>query len=186
MFSAGGETIGGMFTKQPEMPVPYWAYYFNVGDIDVAMRRVKAGGGGIPAARSKCRAEAGWSNARTRRAPFSRCRASGPTTASDISSAPHRAIPPTFVLACASEPTTRPRDGLVWRISLSPSALPRVIHRNVKSKATLALLWQIFTHAAARQISIFGSVGIAVEAVEPRAREWRDVRRAELAGAVGR
>ena len=50
----------------------------------------------------------------------------------------------------------------------------------------LALLWQIFTHAAARQISIFGSVDIAVEAVEPRAREWRDVRRAELAGAVGR
>jgi uncharacterized protein len=47
MFSAGGETIGGMFTKQPEMPVPYWLYYFNVGDIDVAMRRVKAGGGGI-------------------------------------------------------------------------------------------------------------------------------------------
>jgi hypothetical protein len=51
---------------------------------------------------------------------------------------------------------------------------------------SLALLWQIFTHAAARQIPIFGSVGIAVEAVEPRAREWRDVRRAELAGAVGR
>jgi hypothetical protein len=50
----------------------------------------------------------------------------------------------------------------------------------------LALLWQIFTHAVARRISIFGSVDIAVEAVEPRAREWRDVRRAELAGAVGR
>jgi predicted enzyme related to lactoylglutathione lyase len=47
LFSAGGETIGGMFTKQPEMPAPYWLYYFNVGDIDVAMRRVKAGGGGI-------------------------------------------------------------------------------------------------------------------------------------------
>ena len=29
------------------MPAPYWLYYFNVGDIDVAMRRVKAGGGGI-------------------------------------------------------------------------------------------------------------------------------------------
>jgi uncharacterized protein len=36
-----------MFTKQPEMPAPYWLYYFNVGDIDVAMKRVKAGGGGI-------------------------------------------------------------------------------------------------------------------------------------------
>ena len=47
LFSAGGETIGGMLTKQPEMPAPYWLYYFNVGDIDVAMRRVKAGGGGI-------------------------------------------------------------------------------------------------------------------------------------------
>jgi predicted enzyme related to lactoylglutathione lyase len=47
LFSAGGETIGGMFTKPPVAPVPFWLYYFNVGDIDVAIKRVKAGGGKI-------------------------------------------------------------------------------------------------------------------------------------------
>jgi predicted enzyme related to lactoylglutathione lyase len=47
LFSAGGETIGGMFTKPPTVPVPFWLYYFNVGDIDVAMKHVKAGSGQI-------------------------------------------------------------------------------------------------------------------------------------------
>jgi len=47
LFSAGGETIGGMFTKPSTAPVPFWLYYFNIGDIDVAMRRVKAGSGAI-------------------------------------------------------------------------------------------------------------------------------------------
>jgi predicted enzyme related to lactoylglutathione lyase len=46
-FSAGELTIGGMFTKPPMMPVPFWLYYFNVGDIDDAAKRVKAGGGQI-------------------------------------------------------------------------------------------------------------------------------------------
>src|SRR5262249_2531855 len=46
-FSAGGQTIGGMFTKPATEPVPFWLYYFNVGDIDVAMKRVKAGSGEI-------------------------------------------------------------------------------------------------------------------------------------------
>ena len=43
LFSAGGQTIGGMFTKPPTVPVPFWLYYFNVGDIDAAAKRVKAG-----------------------------------------------------------------------------------------------------------------------------------------------
>jgi len=47
LFSAGGETIGGMFTKPAMEPVPFWLYYFNVGDIDAAAQRVKAGGGQI-------------------------------------------------------------------------------------------------------------------------------------------
>ena len=47
LFSAAGETIGGMYTKPAMEPVPFWLYYFNVGDIDVAMKRVKAGGGTI-------------------------------------------------------------------------------------------------------------------------------------------
>jgi uncharacterized protein len=47
LFSAGGETIGGMLTKSPIMPVPFWLYYFNVSDIDAAAQRVEAGGGEI-------------------------------------------------------------------------------------------------------------------------------------------
>ena len=47
VFSAGGQTIGGMFTKSPAVPVPFWLFYFNVADIDMALRRVKAGGGRV-------------------------------------------------------------------------------------------------------------------------------------------
>ncbi len=47
LFSAGGQTIGGMFTKRPMSPAPFWLYYFNIGDIDAATQRVKAGGGQI-------------------------------------------------------------------------------------------------------------------------------------------
>jgi predicted enzyme related to lactoylglutathione lyase len=47
LFAAGGETIGGMFTKPEMEPVPFWLYYFNVGDIDAAIRRVTASGGTI-------------------------------------------------------------------------------------------------------------------------------------------
>jgi uncharacterized protein len=47
VFSAGGQKIGGMFTKPPTVPVSFWQYYFNVGDIDAAAGRVKAGGGRI-------------------------------------------------------------------------------------------------------------------------------------------
>lgn len=46
-FSAAGETIGGMFTKPPTLPLPFWLYYFNVADIEAAARRVEAGGGEI-------------------------------------------------------------------------------------------------------------------------------------------
>jgi predicted enzyme related to lactoylglutathione lyase len=47
LFSAGGETIGGMCTKPPTVPAPFWLYYFNVGDIDAAAKRVKTGQGQI-------------------------------------------------------------------------------------------------------------------------------------------
>jgi uncharacterized protein len=46
-FSVGGQTIGGMFAKPPMVPVPFWLYYFDVADIDVAAEQVKAGGGKI-------------------------------------------------------------------------------------------------------------------------------------------
>jgi uncharacterized protein len=47
LFSAGGRTIGGIFTKRPVEPVPYWLYYFNVDDLDAAAERVTAAGGKI-------------------------------------------------------------------------------------------------------------------------------------------
>ena len=46
-FSAAGETIGGMFTKPPTLPRPFWLYYFNIGDVEAAAKRVEAGGGEI-------------------------------------------------------------------------------------------------------------------------------------------
>ncbi len=47
LFSAGGQAIGGMLTKPPTTPSPFWLYYFNTGDIDAAVQRVKAGGGQV-------------------------------------------------------------------------------------------------------------------------------------------
>jgi predicted enzyme related to lactoylglutathione lyase len=47
LFSAAGVTIGGMFTKPTAVPVSFWLYYFNVGDIDAAAARTTAAGGKI-------------------------------------------------------------------------------------------------------------------------------------------
>ena len=46
-FSAGGKTIGGMFTKPATLPLPFWLYYFNIDDVQAAAKRVEAGGGQI-------------------------------------------------------------------------------------------------------------------------------------------
>lgn len=45
LFSAGGQTIGGIVAKAKMAPVPFWLYYLNVEDIDAAAERVKVGGG---------------------------------------------------------------------------------------------------------------------------------------------
>lgn len=47
IFSAGGESAGGIMTKPKEFPRPYWLFYFNVGNIDEAAGRVTSAGGGI-------------------------------------------------------------------------------------------------------------------------------------------
>jgi predicted enzyme related to lactoylglutathione lyase len=47
LFSAGGQTIGGMFTKLLTEPVPFWLFYFNIDDIDAGVERVKSGGGQV-------------------------------------------------------------------------------------------------------------------------------------------
>ena len=47
LFSAAGQTIGGMLTKLPSVLHPFWLYYFNVDDVGAAAKRVDAGGGRI-------------------------------------------------------------------------------------------------------------------------------------------
>jgi len=47
MFATGGETVGGMMTKAPEVPMPFWLNYFNVEAIDAAIERIKQHGGQI-------------------------------------------------------------------------------------------------------------------------------------------
>jgi hypothetical protein len=47
LFAAGGAPIGGMMTKPPNVPMPFWNYYFQVDGIGGAMERLKAGGGQV-------------------------------------------------------------------------------------------------------------------------------------------
>lgn len=47
LFSAGAQTIGGMFNRTPAEAGAFWLYSFNVDDIDAASRRVQDGGGQI-------------------------------------------------------------------------------------------------------------------------------------------
>jgi uncharacterized protein len=49
LFAAGERTMGGMFNKFVAAPVPFWLYYFEVADLDLAMSRLAAAGGHITA-----------------------------------------------------------------------------------------------------------------------------------------
>jgi predicted enzyme related to lactoylglutathione lyase len=46
-FCASGEAIGGMFTKPPTLPFPFWLYYFNIDNVEAVAKRVEVGGGEI-------------------------------------------------------------------------------------------------------------------------------------------
>jgi uncharacterized protein len=46
-FATGDEPVGGMITKMPNTPTPFWLYYFNVEAIDAAAARVTAAGGKV-------------------------------------------------------------------------------------------------------------------------------------------
>src|SRR5215831_4155042 len=46
-FSTGDAAVGGMMTKMPEAPGPFWLYYFNAEALDAAVARVKKAGGTI-------------------------------------------------------------------------------------------------------------------------------------------
>jgi predicted enzyme related to lactoylglutathione lyase len=47
LLSVGGNTFGGVLTKLPRVPLPFWLYYFEVADIALAVERVKHGGGQV-------------------------------------------------------------------------------------------------------------------------------------------
>jgi predicted enzyme related to lactoylglutathione lyase len=38
---------GGMMTKPPEVPAPFWGFYFQVDSANAALERIKAGGGAV-------------------------------------------------------------------------------------------------------------------------------------------
>ncbi|MBO3759271.1 VOC family protein [Ciceribacter sp. L1K22] len=46
-FKLGDRGIGGMMTKRPEMPMPYWGFYFIVPAIDAAVAKVEKLGGNV-------------------------------------------------------------------------------------------------------------------------------------------
>ena len=47
LFAVDGVTIGGMMTRMPEVPRPFWQYYFNVDEINAAIARVNSAGGKV-------------------------------------------------------------------------------------------------------------------------------------------
>jgi hypothetical protein len=48
IYGAHGKTLGGMFTRGEDMPMPSaWIYYIHVDDLDGAVARVKENGGQI-------------------------------------------------------------------------------------------------------------------------------------------
>ena len=47
LFVLGGEPAGGMMTRPPSVPCPYWGYYITVPGIESAAARIKASGGAV-------------------------------------------------------------------------------------------------------------------------------------------
>jgi predicted enzyme related to lactoylglutathione lyase len=47
IFAIDGVPAGGMMTRTPETPAPFWLYYFNVEAVNAAMARVKDAGGQV-------------------------------------------------------------------------------------------------------------------------------------------
>jgi hypothetical protein len=47
LFATGGAPVGGMMTKMPQTPAPFWLYYFNVDAVEAAMARARNAGGQI-------------------------------------------------------------------------------------------------------------------------------------------
>lgn len=46
-WTVGGPAVGGMMTKMPQTPAPFWLFYVAVDGIEAAIERVKRGGGTV-------------------------------------------------------------------------------------------------------------------------------------------
>lgn len=47
LFSANGAEIGGMMTKPPSVPMPFWTFYVQVESIKQAVEKIAAAGGKV-------------------------------------------------------------------------------------------------------------------------------------------
>jgi uncharacterized protein len=47
IYGKGDVDFGGIMTKMPEAPMPYWLYYINVADIEATHGRIGANGGKV-------------------------------------------------------------------------------------------------------------------------------------------
>ncbi len=47
IFTSGPEQMGGMMKRPPNLPSPFWQFYFIVEDIDAAGVRISEGGGKV-------------------------------------------------------------------------------------------------------------------------------------------
>jgi uncharacterized protein len=47
IFATEDAPVGGMMTKSPNIPAPFWLFYFNVDDIEAAAARTRQGGGQV-------------------------------------------------------------------------------------------------------------------------------------------
>jgi predicted enzyme related to lactoylglutathione lyase len=47
IFDVNGVPTGGIMTKPPQVPAPFWSYYFQVDGIKAAIERIQAGGGTV-------------------------------------------------------------------------------------------------------------------------------------------
>ena len=70
--AAAGGAVGGMMNKMPDMPMPFWLYYFNVDGSMRPSRASRAPVGKLSTARMKFPGEAGSRNASIHKARCSR------------------------------------------------------------------------------------------------------------------
>lgn len=47
LFATGGQDVGGMMTKPPQIPRPYWGFYFHVPSVAAAVEKITAAGGSV-------------------------------------------------------------------------------------------------------------------------------------------